>query len=470
MKRLGVDRIHLMGIGGAGMSSLARLLFGLGYSVSGCDLERSHYADEVAALGIPCETGHSGGHIERFKPELVIYSSAVNEQCEELMAARASGAQTARRAEVLSRLFNSANGIGIAGTHGKTTTSSMISLRLTRAGLSPTLYVGADMRDMGTNAILGDGPSELFAAELDESDGSFELFHPALTIITNVDWDHVDHFATRRDAVDAFARFAAGRKPEAPLVTCADDNGVQEMLKILSESDNDKRGPVLRYGWGCRSWEWGAFDVTHKNGGGISCTVAHNGTELGRLELAVSGEHNVLNALAAIAASDALGVPFDKSSAILADFHGASRRLEIKGTRDGVLVIDDYAHHPTEMRATMSAMRGIYPGRRIILAFQPHRYTRTAAFAQQIAEALGMADEAILLPVYEASESPLPGGASDDVARKVREAGGNCTLCGSEDSALGVLSETARDGDIVLTMGAGNIVRLGERFLKKLNK
>ncbi len=465
MRDLGVKRIHLMGIGGSGMSSLARLLFGLGYEVSGCDLERDHYIEELTALGLPCETGHSAGHIGRFEPELLVYTSAVREDNEELAAARARGVRTMRRAEVLSALFNSARGIGIAGTHGKTTTSSMLSLVLTRSGLSPTLYVGAEMRDLGTNAVLGKDLAGPFVAELDESDGSFELFHPALAIVTNIDWDHVDHYATREEGVSAFARFARGRKPGAPLVVCGEDEGIQKMLEILGDNPG---GPVLRYGWGRHSWSWGAFDVTHRSGGGISCSVAHDGSELGRLNLAVSGEHNVLNALAVLAASDALGVSFESAASVLADFHGASRRLETKGTTPGdVLVLDDYAHHPTEMGATLSAVRNIYPGRRLVLAFQPHRYTRTAAFAGELAQALTKADLVLLLPVYAASESAVPGGTSEAVAEKVRDAGGNCALCSDEDDALRTLRGLVREGDIFMTMGAGNIVHLGERFLNE---
>ena len=202
----GVERIHLMGIGGAGMSSLAKLLHGLGYRVSGCDLERGHYLDGLEALGVECRIGHSGAHIESFAPHLLVYSSAVDEGCAEISLAREKNVRTAGRGQVLSWLFNAAQGVGVAGTHGKTTTSSMISLILTRAGLSPTLYVGAEMRDMGTNARLGEGP--VFLAELDESDGSFEFFHPALAVVTNVDWDHVNHFASRSDVVEAFSRFA----------------------------------------------------------------------------------------------------------------------------------------------------------------------------------------------------------------------------------------------------------------------
>ena len=461
------ERIHLMGINGAGMSSLAKLLSGLGYEVSGCDLERGHYLEEVEALGVVCQTGHTRNHIEQFKPDLLIYSSAVRPDCEELVAAREKGVRTVRRGEALSWLFNAAEGVGVAGTHGKTTTSSMMGLILSRAGLSPTLYVGGEMRDMGTNAVLGKGPRKLFVSELDESDGSFEFFHPSLAIITNVDWDHVDHFASRDEVVEAFVRFAKGRKAGAPLVVCAEDEGVQRMLRALGEQSDTH--PVLRYGWGA-SWEWGAFDLTPKPGGGITCRVCHEGKEMGTLELAVSGEHNVLNALAALAAADALGVPFEAAAATLADFHGAARRLQTMGERDGVLVMDDYAHHPTEAAATLSAVRGIYPDRRLLLVFQPHRYTRTAAFAGTLASVLSRADEVLLLPIYSAGEEALPTVSSEDIAQRINEAGGHCSVCADMEEAARRLASMAREGDLLLTMGAGNVFRVGTDFLSDVKR
>ncbi len=460
----GVKRIHLMGINGAGMSSLAKLLSGLGYEVSGCDLERGHYLEEVEALGVVCQSGHSREHIGRFAPDLLIYSSAVSPDCEEMTAARKKGVRTVRRGEALSWLFNASEGIGVAGTHGKTTTSSMIGLILSRAGLSPTLYVGGEMRDLGTNAVLGTGPRNLFVSELDESDGSFEFFHPALTVITNVDWDHVDHFASREEVVAAFVRFAGGRKAGAPLVACAEDDGVQKMLQALKECGDTR--PVLRYGWGA-SWEWGAFDLHHKPGGGSVCRVCHEGKEVGSLELAVSGEHNVLNALAALAAVCALGVPFESAAVTLSNFHGAARRLQTMGKRDGVLVIDDYAHHPAEMAATLSAVRSIYPERRILLVFQPHRYTRTAAFSEALASVLIRADSVLLLPIYSAGEEALPSVSSEDIARRVCEGGGCCAVCTDMEEAAGKLRSMAHEGDLVLTMGAGNVFRVGMSFLSE---
>ena len=452
-----------MGIGGSGMSSLARLLSPR-YVVSGCDLEHGTAVETLEALGIACATGHSSEHLERFDPQLVIYSSAVAEGCEELGAARHKGIRTARRGEALSWLFNEAQGVGVAGTHGKTTTSSMIGLILDRAALSPTLYVGAEVQDIGTNARLGSGP--LFVAELDESDGSFEYFHPSLAVVTNIDWDHVDHFRSREEVVEAFLRFSAGLKPGAPLVVCAEDEGVQSLLQRLSECG--ARGSVLRYGWG-RAWEWGAFDIRHRPGGGISCTVCRRGEDLGRLEMAVSGEHNVLNALAALAASEALGLSFAAAAGTLGSFRGAKRRLQTLGLRRGVLVIDDYAHHPTEIAASLAAMRKVHPDRRLVVVFQPHRYSRTAAFLDPLAAALQGADYVLLLPVYGAGEAVVPSVSSQGLADRMRADGCSCRLCGDEKEALAALDSLVEEGDVLLTLGAGSVSRLGGLFLSGEN-
>lgn len=456
----GVERIHLLGIGGSGMSSLARLLSPMAGSVSGCDLERGACVEALEAMGVSCAIGHSPEHIERFDPQLVVYSSAIAEDCGELAAARRRGVRTAGRGEALSWLFNEAQGVGVAGTHGKTTTSSMIGLILDRANLSPTLYVGAEVRDIGTNARLGDGP--LFVAELDESDGSFEYFHPSLAVVTNIDWDHVDHFRTREDVVAAFVRFAGGLKAGAPLVVCAEDEGVQSMLEALSGAEG--RGAVLRYGWG-RAWDWGAFDVRHRAGGGVSCRVCRRGEELGCLEMSVSGEHNVLNALAALAASDALGVPFAAAAETLRTFRGAKRRLQVLGSRRGVLVVDDYAHHPAEVAASLGAMRKVHPDRRLVAVFQPHRYSRTAAFQEPLAAALGGADLVLLLPVYGAGEAAIPSISSQGIADRMRADGRPCRLCGDEKEALAALDSLLEEGDVLLTLGAGSVSRLGGLFL-----
>ena len=448
-----IHRVHLMGIGGAGMSALAILLKAHGLEVSGCDLKPPHYD-----LGsIPCELSHSHEHIERYTPDALILSSAVHRDNPEVTCAVSKGIPIFSRAQALSYLFNKSEGIGIAGAHGKTTTTSMTGLIFLKAGKNPTVYVGANVPDIGSNAVSGSGAN--FIAELDESDGTFELFNPNIAIITNADWDHVDHYPTREDVIKAFTRFADGRKEGGTLILCAEDEGASHVFEMCSKN----RGEILRYGFG-NSWDWGAYDINKTHGGGISCRVSHNGREAGVLTLSVSGEHNVLNALAAISAADLCGIDFETSAEILKGFHGSERRMQVKGTTSsGVLVMDDYAHHPSEICATLEAVRGIYPERRLIVVYQPHRFTRTAMFAGQIAEALSMAGKAFILPVYSAGEKECPHSSAEEV---IRLSNGKITAV-SFDDAVEALKAEVKAGDLLLTMGAGDVYRIGEKFLER---
>lgn len=433
------------------MSALALLLKAHGYNVSGCDLKSPHYD----LHGITCDIPHSPEHITRYNPDALILSSAIHRDNPEVLSANAKGIPIYSRAQALSSLFNSSFGVGIAGTHGKTTTTSMTGLIFLKAGKSPTLYVGANVPDIGTNAVSGSGSH--FIAELDESDGTFELFTPDIAVITNADWDHVDHYPTREDGIRAFVRFADGRKPGGTLILCGEDEGANHVCDMCDKN----RGNILRYGWG-NSWDWGAYDLVKNHGGGISCRVSKNGHEVGTLTLSVSGEHNVLNALAAISAADLRGIDFGTSAEILRGFHGSERRMQVKGvTSDDILVMDDYAHHPSEIRATLEAVRGIYPERRLVVVYQPHRFTRTAMFAGEIAEALSIAGEAYVLPVYAASEEELPHSSSDEI---IRLSNGKI-LATTLDDAPDTLKHELKPGDLLLTMGAGDVDRIGEKFL-----
>ncbi len=440
-----------MGIGGAGMSALAKLLYAHGLDVTGCDLQHPHYD----LGGIPCSLGHSQNHITSLKPDALVLSSAVRRGNPEVLCAQSLSIPILSRAEALSSLFNQHSGIGIAGAHGKTTTSSMSSLIFLRASKNPTVYIGANVPDIGSNALSGTG--EYFVAELDESDGTFELFHPQIAVITNADWDHVDHYPTRESVLQAFTRYADGRKQGGSLILCAEDDGTSKVYEMCSKS----RGRILRYGWG-KNYDWGASEIEPIPCGGVSCTVWHNGQESGRLELSVSGSHNVLNALAAIAAADLCGIGFAVSAGILKNFHGSERRMQVKGiTHNNILVMDDYAHHPSEIFATLNAVRGIYPGKRLVVVYQPHRFSRTAKFAPEIAHALSLSDRCYVLPVYSAGEASLPHSSSGEIV--------GCSD-GKIDSAdfgtIGaILNEALQSGDLLLTMGAGNVYEIGENFL-----
>ena len=462
----GIERIHLMGIGGSGMSALALLLSGMNFKVSGCDLARSGYIPRLEEQGIECVIGHSRSHIERFSPQLVVYSSAVDIEHEELIAARDCGAKTAGRGQVLSWIFNTRCGIGVAGTHGKTTTSSMIGLILERAGRYPSLAIGAEVCDIGTNARIG--KSDLFVAEIDESDGSFEFFSPVITAITNVDWDHVNYFHTRKDVLDAFIRFSSSRKPGTPLIVCAEDEGSQFLIDALKNKDDGSQSAenIITCGWG-ESWNWGAFDVERKPGGGVVFSVAHNKNIAGKMELAVSGDHNIMNALVACAACACLNVPFDRAAEVLRDFKGAKRRLQKIGSDGLVQVIDDYGHHPTEITASLSALRDIYPNRRLVVVFQPHRYTRTRVFYREIASSLGKADLTLLLPIYSAGESSIEGVSSAAISDIMNGDGHCCVLCRDDDDALRQMSALLCKEDVLVTLGAGSVSHLGEAYLKR---
>ena len=450
------QRVHLMGVGGAGMSALAKLLKAQGLEVSGCDLKEPHYDLE----NIPCQLGHSSEHIKTFKPDALILSSAVSHDNEEVIEAKNNGVKILSRAEALSSLFNKSQGIGIAGAHGKTTTSSMTGLIFLKAGLNPTVYVGANVPDIGSNAVSGSG--ENFIAELDESDGTFELFHPSVAIITNADWDHVDHYKTRDDVINAFIRFANGRKPGGTLIICAEDDGA---VRVFNKCDKE-RGKIIRYGFG-RNFDWSAEDIQSTHGGGISCKVFHDGEALGLLNLSVSGEHNILNSLAAIAAAYECGIKFETSAAILKNFHGSERRMQIKGlTDDNILIMDDYAHHPSEIKATLNAVRKIYPERRLVVLYQPHRFSRTAQFAPDIARALSIADEIFLLPVFSAGEKELSHSSSDEIVKNALK---KITAVNFDD-AIEKIKSSLKSDDLFLTMGAGDVYQIGEKFLAEKNR
>ncbi len=447
-----IQRVHLMGIGGAGMSALAKLLKAHGLEVTGCDKCKPHYDLE----GLQFEIGHSEKHIETYKPEALILSSAVSHDNPEVVHAVETGVKIFSRAQALSWLFNGSYGIGIAGAHGKTTTTSMTGLIFLKANLNPTVYVGANVPDIGSNAVSGDG--KYFIAELDESDGTFELFHPSIAIITNADWDHVDHYPTREAVIEAFTRYADGRKDNGALIICAEDDGASKVYEKCDKS----RGRIIRYGWG-KSFDWGAYDVKSSHGGGITCKVSHEGHELGTLELSVSGEHNIMNALAAVASAELCGIDFGTSAEILKDFHGSERRMQIKGiTQNNILIMDDYAHHPSEIRATLKAVRSIYPERRLVVLYQPHRFSRTAMFAGDIAGALSNADEVYLLPVYSAGEKELSHSSSEEI---IRLSDNHIVPLRFED-AIETLRQKLKPEDLFLTMGAGDVYSIGEKILR----
>lgn len=452
-----------MGIGGAGMSGLALLLDQIGCKVSGCDTVRTPYIKHLEEKSIPVTIGHDGKHIDEFMPNILVYSSAIPNDHPEILKAWQQGIQVSRRAEVLSQIFNARRGVGVAGTHGKTTTSSMISLIAEEAGLDPTIAIGGDVLQIGTNAKLGQ--SEFMVAELDESDRSFVYFHPEISVITNIDWDHRDHYMTFKSVTDAFSEFLSNSKKEGKIIMCMEDDGIRRLCEEYTVF-----GEIETYGWG-RTWSWGAGEVVHHAGGGVSYKLFHEGEALGAVELSVSGEHNVLNSLAAYAAAHGMGVWHEDILKGLQVFRGAKRRLQKTGEVNGIMIYDDYGHHPNEISATLGTVRRIFPGRRVVAVFQPHRFSRTAALYREFADALSLADRAFILPIYGSDERPMDGvssqlifdAASDDMRSHYE-------LSGNFDDLVASVCKAARSGDIILTIGAGSVGMLGQKIAEKLGE
>ncbi|KUL04327.1 MAG: UDP-N-acetylmuramate--L-alanine ligase [Synergistales bacterium 54_9] len=451
-----------MGIGGAGMSGLALLLRQMGFDVSGCDVAHSCYIDKLNTAGIQFRIGHSREHIEEFHPDALVCSSAIPSGNAEILFAMKNGVPVFKRAEVLSWIFNRRIGIGISGTHGKTTTSSMVGCVFESVGLEPTVAIGGELCDIGGNAKLGRGQHMI--AELDESDGSFELFKSHVAVVTNADWDHVDYYPSLHSVLSAYERFLDNRAKGGKAIVCGEDKGLTALLEKGIE------GEVITYGWGS-SWDWGAHEVVHKPGGGINFKVLHRGREIGPVTLQVSGDHNVLNALAACVVASCFFIPFEKTAEALQTFRGAKRRMQHMGKISNIDVFDDYGHHPKEVAATLTALRKMFPGRRLMTVFQPHRFTRTAAMYREFADVLTLADEIFLMPIYPADEMPIEGIDSNLIGDLMNQKGlRNFRLCSGSDEVVAQVCEFIKDGDVITTIGAGDVFTVGEKVIQQLQK
>jgi len=457
-------RIHFVGVGGIGMSGIAELLANLGYAVSGSDAKRSSVTDRLVSLGVTVATaGHAAVNVGN--AEVVVYSSAVRPDNPEVVEARGRRIPVIPRAEMLAELMRLRFGIAVAGAHGKTSTTSMIALVLERAGLDPTAVIGGRLSAFGSNARLGGG--EYMVAEADESDRSFLKLSPAVAVITNLDREHMDAYGGFADLQQAFVDFANKVPFYGAVVACADDAELSQVLPRFTRR-------VVTYGID------GAYDVSASGvvlaGFGSRCTVTHRDAhgdhlaELGTMTLAVPGMHSVRNALAAVAVGLELDVPFAKIAAALAEFHGAERRFERRGIINGISVVDDYGHHPTEIAAVLSAARAAKPAR-IIVAFQPHRYTRTRDLMAEFGRALAAADEVVLTDIYAAGEEPIPGitiaalAAAVSAGRPVA-----ARVVTRLDDVAPAVAELARPGDLVLTLGAGSIGGLATALVAELER
>ncbi len=447
-------RIHFVGIGGIGMSGIAELLLNLGYAVSGSDLRGSEATRRLSALGGRIELGHAALHVG--DADVVVISSAVRRDNPEVVEARRRKIPVIPRAEMLAELMRLKQGIAIAGSHGKTTTTSMAAHLMAHAGLDPTAVVGGKMNAFGSNAKLGKG--DWIVVEADESDGSFLHYAPTLVVVTNVDPEHLDHWGTEEALKRGFVEFVNKVPFYGTAILCIDHPGVQSILPQV-----DKR--FVTYGEAPQA-DYRATRV-EVLGPRMAFEATRRGEPLGRFELAMVGRHNALNALAVVALADLLGVPVEVTRSALASFQGVQRRFTIRGERAGVTVVDDYGHHPAEVRATLRGAREAY-GRRVVCLFQPHRYTRTRDLLEEFKTSFNDADVLLVADVYAASEEPIPGVTGAALAEGIR-------ACGHKDVAhvpraglAAAARARVREGDVVITLGAGDVTAAGPELLELL--
>ncbi len=455
MYRKGI-RIHFVGIGGIGMSGIAELLMNLGYRVSGSDLRASDTTERLVRLGAQVRLGHEAGNIPD-DVHVVVVSSAVRPDNDEVLEAHRRKIPVIPRAEMLAELMRVKYGIAIAGTHGKTTTTSMVATVLAAAGWDPTAVVGGRLNSLGSNAKLGSG--DFLVAEADESDGSFVTLSPTVAVVTNIDPEHLDYYSGIGQIKETFLHFLNKVPFYGFAVLCADHPNVQDLIPAL-------RKTFVTYGFSAQA-DYRADEVAVE-GMGTRFQISCRGQSEGRVSLAAPGRHNVSNALAAAAVARELGIPFEKVREGLADYRGVHRRFEVRGERGGVVVVDDYAHHPAEIRATLAAAREVWPGRRIVVAFQPHRYSRTHALFHDFLSAFHHADLLFVFDVYPAGEVPIPGTTGEGLCAAIRDHGHRAAVyAGQAAEAEATVREQLAPGDILLTMGAGDVWKLAEGIVSR---
>ena len=447
-----IKQIHLVGIGGAGMSGIAEVLLARGYRVRGSDLKESETTRRLVAMGAEIAFGHSAENLD--DANVVVISSAVPASNPEVVAAKERGIPVIPRAEMLAELMRMKYGIAVAGTHGKTSTTSLIASVLTAGGIDPTVVVGGKLRSVGSHATLGAG--EFFVTEADESDGSFLLLTPTIAVITNIDPEHLSHYGSMEQVLEAYTTFANKVPFFGVLVACHDHPTLQDLLPSI-------RRRVMTYGLSAQA------DVRAEelefHGSLATFTVVLRGQPLGRVTLRVPGRHNVLNALASIAVACELEIPFRAIKDGLEDFEGVHRRFEIKGDIDDVLYVDDYGHHPEEIRATLSAAKGGWK-RRVVAVFQPHRYSRTQELLEDFARCFNDADVVFVTDIYAAGEKPIDGISAENLVAAVRRHGHkNVHHLPDPEAELAKIEAALEPGDLCLTLGAGSIGRTCDQLV-----
>jgi UDP-N-acetylmuramate--alanine ligase len=451
-----IRRIHFVGIGGTGMCGIAEVLANLGYEISGSDAADGDSVRRLRRLGCRIAIGHDAANLG--DAQVVVVSTAVPGTNPEVAAAREAGVPVIPRAEMLAELMRMKFGIAIGGAHGKTTTTWLASLVVDKGGLDPTIVVGGRLRALDTNARLGSG--RYLVAEADESDGSFLRLTPTLAVITNLDREHLDHYGSMEEVEAAFAQFANRVPFYGAAIVCVDDPRVRALLPRLERR-------VISYGLSDDA-EVRATDRRLADGR-TRFTVSHRGEPLGEVALAVPGDHNIRNALAAVCVGLELAIPFDRIREGLEEFSGIGRRMEIRSDADDILVIDDYAHHPTEIAATLAAVRGWQAGRRLVAVFQPHRYSRTRDLGAEFGAPLALADRIVVTAIYPAGEKPIEGVTSATIVGAARAAGASAVSAVDtwEDAVDLILPET-RPGDVVMTLGAGDVWKAGDLLAARL--
>jgi UDP-N-acetylmuramate--alanine ligase len=453
------QHIHFVGIGGIGMSGIAELLADLGYKVSGSDLRGSSITDRLARLGCEIHIGHQAQWVET--AEVVVISSAVRENNPEVVAARERGIPVIMRAEMLAELMRlKSYGIAVAGSHGKTTTTSMLGWIMAQAGLDPTIVVGGKVDSLGGNAILGTG--EFIVAEADESDGSFLKLSPVLEIVTNIDLEHLDYYRDIHHIKDSFVSFINKVPFYGAAVVCLDNEHVASILPAIKKR-------TITYGLTPQSDLWGE-EINYRDNR-VYFTVRSGDAVLGTIDVAPPGLHNVYNALATVGVGRELGLEFSVIAGALRSFQGVQRRMQCKGVVDDIMVMDDYGHHPTEIRATLAAIRHGWPDRRLVVLFQPHRYSRTRALHDEFLTCFHQADIVVVTDIYAAGEEPIKGVSGASLVEEIARHGQRTiSYVDTLEAAVAAAADIARPYDIVLTLGAGTIVQAGEQLLTALSR
>ena len=453
-----VKRIHFIGIGGIGMSGIAEVLCNLGFEVSGSDAARSKNTDRLAGLGIEIHEGHAAENVGR--AQVVVYSSAVKNDNPEVMIAKEKGIPVIPRAEMLAELMVlKPYAVAVSGTHGKTSTTSMVATILGHAGFDPTTVVGGVVETLGSNARLG--ASDWFVTEADESDRSFLMLYPTIAVVTNIDKEHMESYKGMDDVVQCFTDFVNKVPFFGAAIICLDDPNVQLIIP------NIKRRRVT-FGLTAQA-DVSAKEIKYNDVFGSTFTVSKRDKILGEISLPVPGKHNVYNALAATAVALEMDVPFEKIVEAFAIFKNANRRFQFKGEVNGITVVDDYGHHPTEILATLSAAKNSSGGKRTVVVFQPHRYSRTQELMDDFVVAFNNADVLYLLDIYAASEEPIEGITAEVLAENIKRFGHkNVQYIGDIETATEKVVAGLQPGDLVITLGAGSVTRLSDEIVEKL--